>query len=199
MELDGERVAAAVAHGYEGDLRVVADLEARRARARDAVVQAFPQDDDLTRPDDVERVARALFLHDHPGSEGAWDAPGEFGKGAWRSKAHAVLAALSARPDQAQEVERLREEVQRLTAMESVDTAFYRLTVTERDHARAKADRLTRERDAALARATTAEERERVLREGIETALRHVLPDGDMAAMGAHILTTLLDAKGDEG
>ncbi|GGC18253.1 hypothetical protein GCM10010972_34320 [Cellulomonas carbonis] len=38
-------------------------------------------------------MARALFPHAHPGSEGAWDAPREFGKGAWRSKARAALAA----------------------------------------------------------------------------------------------------------
>ena len=51
-------------------------------------------------PDDtrqVETVARALFLHSM-GQEAApaWDAPTDTGKGAWLSRARAVLTALAA-------------------------------------------------------------------------------------------------------
>lgn len=44
----------------------------------------------------VDVAARALFLHDHPGSLAAWEAADDWGKDLWRAKARAVLAALAA-------------------------------------------------------------------------------------------------------
>lgn len=196
----------------------------RRARVRDAVVQAFPQDDGEPRPEDVER-AWVEYRSSVAGKSAPVGARRAMKRERRRSFEAGYLAALSARPDQAQEVERLREEVQRLTAMKSVDTAFYRLTVTERDHARAKADCLTRERDAALARVTSweaeadrlaqvagdehrrAEAAEAVIdkvREVAQYALDHPADlEGqsvDEARWGvAYAILHALDTKGDEG
>lgn len=76
--------------------RAVNDLFAALNRSRAEVARlretlAAPPTDA-----EVEAGARGLFLHDYPGNEGAWDAPGDAGKASWKSRARAALTAAYA-------------------------------------------------------------------------------------------------------
>lgn len=61
----------------------------------------------MTSEAERDALAKVIFLQQYPGSEGAWDAPGDYGKASWYERADAILTAGWRRPRTVTTVEEL--------------------------------------------------------------------------------------------